>query len=119
MTITAQDVKPNSFLDNLKTDFIAVDANGNILARADSEEVVRKAAPDTVAVFTGKDFETKVAKATVEPVTESAGEAIEPVAAEESTTDNPVPGADGSAFDHDDDGKVGGSKKKSKAKSAT
>ena len=74
--ITPAKVRHNAFTENLGTDFVAVDPQGNVLARSDNEEGARRAAPDAAAFFTGKDFGK--------------------------------PMVDGSAFDHDGDGKPGG-----------
>jgi len=56
MPITPDKIRHNAFSENLKTDFIAVDAGGNILARASTEAAARHAAPDADAIFTGKDL---------------------------------------------------------------
>lgn len=60
MTLEAKYVKPNAFTENLKSDWIAVDTNGNVLARADNEDGARRAAPGAAAFFTGKDLDGKV-----------------------------------------------------------
>lgn len=73
-------VKLNAFTDNLGTDWVAVDAQGNVLTRAGDKDTVQRAVPFAAAYFTGSDFEKK-------------------------------PAAGSKAFDHDDDGKVGGSPK--------
>ncbi len=50
------DVKHNAFSQDLGSDFIAVDALGNILTRASTEDACRQAAPDAAAFYTGSDL---------------------------------------------------------------
>lgn len=63
-------VRHNAFSDNLKTDHIAVDLDGNILARSFDRASVQSAAPTAAAYFTGADFNQETAAA--EPVDEPA-----------------------------------------------
>jgi hypothetical protein len=145
MPITPDKIRHNAFSENLKTDFIAVDASGNILTRASTEAAARHAAPDADAIFTGKDLThghkarpeqathddalAKVVKqidpavledykAPETPVAETAtpidlpdapapAETI-PVAHFPVTAEQPETGT----FDHDGDGKPGGSRPK-------
>lgn len=54
--LKAKDVRPNGFSESLGSDFIAVDAYGNPVARASDRESVERAAPNHSGIFTGKDF---------------------------------------------------------------
>lgn len=54
------DVFKNEFLTDLKTDYIAVAANGTPIARSTDLASVKRAAPDATAYFTGADFDTNV-----------------------------------------------------------
>lgn len=85
-----------------------MDGSGTPIARANSREAVEQAVagqPVEVAMFvTGADFDAHDA-AQAEPAP-AAVPAIEPVL--ETARAEPAK-ADGSAFDHDGDGKAGGS----------
>lgn len=143
MTISSAEVRRNAFTDNLGTDWIAVNDLGVPVGRAGDEASVRKANPDAAGYFTEKHLEGHIAsedipKAALTP----SAEALErirkeaepqPFPPEAPVKGNPsvgMPGhskdkspaskapakpvVDGAAFDHDDDGKVGGSKPKVK-----
>lgn len=75
-------VQMNAFVDNLGTDWVAIDRHGTPVCRATDRAAVERAVPDAVLYLTGKDFEKDLAKA---------------VGAEK--------------FDHDKDGHAGGSPK--------
>lgn len=66
-------VRHNAFSDNLKTDHIAVDLDGNILARSFDRASVQSAAPTAAAYFTGADFnkEAAAAESVDEPVADA------------------------------------------------
>lgn len=124
MTILPTEVKHSGMSDNLGSDVIAVDALGNILSRATTEEGVRRAAPDAVAVFGAADFApapaapAKAATATPPPVEEMTAKAPKPATGAKTTNvvknAAPAKGATtgGEAFDHDGDGRTGGSRKR-------
>jgi len=150
MPITPDKIRHNAFSENLKTDFIAVDAGGNILTRASTEAAARHAAPDADAIFTGKDLThghkarpeqashddalAKVVKqvdpAVLEdykvPETPAAETVVPPAITPAALPDAPaptetVPAAhfpapaeqpETGTFDHDGDGKPGGSRPK-------
>lgn len=104
--MTPTDVKPNSYLDGLAdTEFVAVDATGSVLCRASDRESAAAAAPEHAALFSGADFRPKRAP---------AKKPLEPDATDDQPISYATPDAvvDGAAFDHDDDGKVGGSRKR-------
>lgn len=152
------EIKHSDMSYNLGGDIIAVDLNGNILARAASAEGCHRAAPDAHAYLTAKDIGqpetgpldgagvdyaaaeaaveqepgpigsgvtlTSIAHPEGEPVDENAD--LNPESLETGEYDDetgkvtwtkPAPKdataavADGSAFDHDKDGKSGGSQK--------
>jgi hypothetical protein len=52
-------VRQSGFTENLGSDYIAVDANGAVLARAGDEESAKRAVPGAAAYFSGKDFSGK------------------------------------------------------------
>lgn len=87
------DHSKHGFLQDLGTDWVALAANGEPLARAHDEESVRRAVPDAAEYVTGK----KADKA----------KAPEPVAAAESVKEEPKQ----DPLDHDGDGTKGGSEK--------
>ena len=90
MSLNLNQILRNGFTEGLGTDWIAVDKNGSPFARASSREAVERAVSgtntnDAVMFVTGKDFED--------------------FDAEQAAA------AGGAAFDHDHDGKPGGSLK--------
>lgn len=107
----------NAYLDNLGSDWIAVAANGHPIARATTEEGVRKAAPDAVhfvnASLLDKRLESLDAAAPEANPASAGLDAVKAQGADDAPEDGPI--ADGSAFDHDNDGYVGGSKSKKAA----
>lgn len=124
MTITPDKVRHSGMSDKLGTDVIAVDALGNILTRAGDEAAARRAAPDAAAFYTGEDFnETAPAEPPTTPAPAAPDEAftavvaqVDPAVLKDYKASEPAnaaepAAADGSAFDHDKDGKTGGSKK--------
>lgn len=78
MTVEAKHVRHNGFSENLGKDYIAVDANGAILARASDEESVRRAVPGAAAFFTGKDFGGNSAASKTQPQAEAPGTPVSP-----------------------------------------
>lgn len=98
-------IRRNAYTDNLGEDLIAVDALGNVLARAGDRASVEKAAPDHAGVFGAADLEPKAKKPAPKPKDEPAPvveEAPAPIAAADEQPENPL--------DHDGDGESGGSK---------
>lgn len=131
MTITADKVRHSDMTKNLGTDVIAVDAQGNVLTRASSPEAAMRAAPDAVALFSGEDFASAeptpveaqkkalegpfaAIVANVDPAVMADYEKPADPPAEPETPAEQPPVTDGSAFDRDGDGKVGGSPKASR-----
>lgn len=130
MTLTPDQVLRNDFTENLGTDVVAVNANGTVIGRAGSEDTARRANPDAAAFFTGKDFEATSSKPTRAATAEldSTAAALARIKADAEPSSvvspeptlappEPAPVADGSAFDHDHDGMVGGRLPKRKTKS--
>ena len=99
------DHSKHGFLKDIGTDWVALAANGEPLARAATEDGVRRAAPNADRYVTGAepDVEQPAAVQTLPP---DGGEGpepdVEPV--KEEPTDKPQ-------LDHDGDGKPGGSEK--------
>lgn len=89
MTIEAKDVIRNAFLDDLGTDWVGVTANGTIIARAGSEEAVRKCGDpgEIVAAFSAADFLPEAA------TTEPDPEVAEPPPADSPPEDTAPPPA--------------------------
>lgn len=80
----AADVIRNGYTENLNTDWVAVDAQGNVVGRTADEHTARVFYPEAAGFFTGEDFEEAQASA------ETKG---------------------GGAFDLDNSGAAGGSPK--------
>ncbi len=91
------DHSKHGFLKDIGTDWVALAANGEPLARAHNEESVRRAAPNADRYVTG----TEPDPAPVDPVAEKQAPVEEPVK-EEPKQD---------LLDHDGDGAKGGSEK--------
>ena len=133
MTITPDKVIRSGFLENLGSDLIAVNAAGHVIGRASTRKALERACPDAAAVFTESDLEglayvdisaaatqtndaLAAVVAQVDPAVLADYEMIadvtivvdDPVVASEPV----VPVVDGSAFDLDGDGRVGGSRPK-------
>ena len=126
----ASEVIRSGFLDNLGSDLVAVASNGNVVGRASSREALERAhAGQDVTIFSAADFvaspPTIAAAATASlegPFAAVVAQGVKAVAPEKAKTpglvviDDPVvvpkatPVADGKAFDHDSDGRVGGSR---------
>lgn len=107
MTITPDQVRRNAFTENLGSDWIAVDAEGRVMVRADSRETAERACPHAAGFFTGADLPFSDApqpidKAAMSPI-EAAFEQIRNDSVEKTPVADP--------FDHDGDGKPGGSPK--------
>lgn len=94
-------IRRNAYTDNLGDDLIAVDALGNVLARAGDRASLDKAAPDHAGVFGAADLEPKAKKPAPKPkdepapVVEDAPAAIaaadeQPVAEEPKVEEAPV-----------------------------
>lgn len=141
MTISSAEVRRNAFTDDLKDDWIAVNAAGTPIGRAGDEASVRRANPDAAGYFSGRQLEGHIATADIPAAALTpAAEALERIRREaepqtappaappkgnpavgmpdHSRDRSPVskapqaaPVADGTAFDHDNSGAVGGSKK--------
>lgn len=115
--MTIETLIKNAFLDDLRDDWVAVSTNGTPIARASDEASVRRAAPDAVhylnAGMLAKHVDgiddVGVADAAPEPEQNPAAAGLDAVVAQ-SADPAPAPVTDGSAFDGDGDGKVGGSK---------
>lgn len=88
--IMPADHSKHGFLEDIGTDWVALAANGAPIARAATEESVRRAAPDAAEYVTGGKTEAPAPSATLDPGPE------EPKPHPES--------------DHDGDGRAGGSK---------
>lgn len=121
----SHDIRPNAFTENLGTDILAVDDSGRVLCRTHDLATAMRAAPAAKAYLTAND----ITEAGATPAPEGLG--MSPVGAElklpkeivdaeaakaVETAPTPAakPVADGSAFDHDGDGHVGGSKPRAK-----
>ena len=102
MTLTPKDVRLNAFMTNLENDFIAVSQTGEVLARADTEDAVRRAVPDAAAYFSGAEFKDIGATA------EMVGSATTLDEALETLTDAVE---DVKKTDLDGDGRIGGAPK--------
>lgn len=106
----------NAYLDNLGSDWIAVAANGHPIARATTEEGVRKAAPDAVHFVNASLLDKRIESLdAAPPEANPASAGLDAVKAQGTDESDDAPVADGSAFDHDNDGHVGGSKSKKAA----
>lgn len=77
-TVEPKHVKHNSFTENLGTDYVAVDANGAVLARASDEAGARRAVPGAAAFFTGKDFGGNSAASKTQPTPETGVAPVSP-----------------------------------------
>lgn len=82
-------VKRNGFTENVGTDFLAIDANGNVLSRASSAEDIRNAAPNAVAYITGEMLDVLLEGGVVFP--NAPVEAQEIVAVEAVVDVTPMP----------------------------
>jgi hypothetical protein len=112
--MTIENLVRNAFLDNPGDDWVAIAANGHPVGRASDEASLRRANPDAAHFVRAKDLaEAAVEPATPEPNPVAAG--LDAVTAQGAA---PAPVADGSAFDGDGDGKVGGSKPRAKKTAA-
>lgn len=105
-----ENVIQNGFLNDLGKDYVAVDDMGHVIARSD-EETIRRSYPNA-NLFTGSDFPKSVTsppdKGVENPVLVNP-----PPGVPTTPSGHPVSDAlekDG-AFDHDGDGRIGGSKK--------
>lgn len=143
MTISSAEVRRNAFTDSLGTDWIAVNDLGVPIGRAGDEAGVRQANPDAAGYFNARHLEGHIVNEdTPAAALTPSAEALERIRKEaepqpappsvppknnpavgmpdHSKDRSPVskaptrPVVDGAAFDHDDDGKVGGSKPKAK-----
>lgn len=108
------DHSKNGFLKDIGTDWVALSPNGTPLARAHDEETVRRAVPDAAEYVTGKKpkaEKVEAAPAAVEPEPATVEpEAVEVEQTEPVTAELQPPVTTGaSAFDHDGDGRDGGS----------
>lgn len=82
MTITPDQVRHNGMTENLGTDVVAVDAQGNVLGRASTRESAERASPDAAAFFTGKDFESAPTAATPAPASADHNDAFDKILAQ-------------------------------------
>ena len=109
------DHSKHGFLKDIGSDWVALAANGEPLARAATEDGVRRAAPNADRYVTGAALDAPAAKPTseksepvavVEPVKEEPvkEEPVKEEPVKEEPTDKPQ-------LDHDGDGKPGGSEK--------
>jgi hypothetical protein len=73
-----EQVRKDAFTENLGSDFVAVDANGRVLARADTEEAARLAVPGAAAFFTGKDFGGNAAASKTQPTPDIGASPLNP-----------------------------------------
>lgn len=117
-------VKPSAFTENLGTDWLAVDRNGNVLSRGSDEAAVRAAVPDAHAYLDASALEA--APADRDPVAKGPqADALSQIASSVSPdvlkdyekTKDELAGAKEqiAKMDPDGDGKVGGSKPRAKA----
>ena len=109
----------NAFLENLGTDFVALNPAGVPVGRAGTREALEQAhAGADVTILDAAEL-AKLTPTLAEAATASldgpfaavVAQGVAPEAAPVAAEPAPVAEkADGSAFDHDHDGKVGGSK---------
>lgn len=107
------DHSKHGFLKDIGSDWVALAANGAPLARAATEEGVRRAVPNADRYVTGVEPDPAPAESVAEKP-EPVAEKPEPVAAAEPVKEEPVkeePKTAADPFDHDGDGKPGGSEK--------
>jgi hypothetical protein len=101
----------NAFLENLGTDFVAIADNGHPVCRANDEDTVRRAVPHAALYLTGDSPEL----AELFAPTDSAnlvGAAEGSLDAAADLAGAPAEEPEGTkTFDHDGDGKAGGSPK--------
>jgi hypothetical protein len=76
--VEAKHVRHNAYSENLGKEFIAVDTNGSILARAPDEESAKRAVPGAAAYFTGKDFGGNSAASKTQPQPETGVAPVSP-----------------------------------------
>ncbi len=127
----------NAFLEDLGADFVAINANGVPVGRAGSREALEQAhagadvqildaaelaklTPTLAEAATARldgPFAAVVAQSQPLVDNDHVAPGATPFTAEEIKLNAKLP-ADGSAFDHDHDGKVGGSKAAAKKASA-
>lgn len=111
----------NAFLDNLGADFVALNAQGTPIGRAGTREALEQAhAGADVQILDATEL-AKLTPTLAEAVTAKLDAPFAAVVAQgvkdpdgNEPVDATPPKADGSAFDHDHDGKVGGSKASAK-----
>ena len=82
MTIKPDQVRHNGMTENLGTDVVAVDAQGNVLGRADTRDAAERASPDAVAFFTAKDFEAAPTTAAPAPASADHNDAFDKILAQ-------------------------------------
>ena len=129
MTITPDKVIRSGFTENLGSDLIAVNAAGHVIGRASTREALDRACPDAAAVFTGADLApvdmVEAQTTALDGPFAAVMAQVDPKVLEDYIPTNTVlqfdgpeeppfvaPAVDGSAFDHDKDGHVGGSRPK-------
>lgn len=100
------DHSKHGFLKDISTDWVALAANGEPLARAATEDGVVRAAPHAAHYITGKPVKAKA----LEPVVATEPVKEEPVK-EEPEPVKETPESVNPAMDHDGDGRMGGSEK--------
>jgi hypothetical protein len=115
-----QNLIHNAFLDDLGTDFVALNAQGTPVGRAGTREALEQAhAGADVQILDAAELAkltptlAEAAIASLDgPFAAVVAQGVAPEAAPVAAEPAPVAEkADGSAFDHDHDGKVGGSAK--------
>jgi hypothetical protein len=90
MTIKPEDVQHNAFLDNLKTDWVAINEAGVPIGRASDKESLERASPASAAQFTGSDFEPKAKAAKAEAKADEPIKVDVKAEAEKAEADEPA-----------------------------
>lgn len=115
----------NAYLENLGDDWVAIADNGHPVGRAGDELTLRIAVPDAAHYLCAKDLDSTETLPDAPPAEDPVAAPLEAVKAQSSTPEtdaDPVnlngKHADGDAFDHDGDGKVGGSKPRARKAAA-
>lgn len=91
--MTPDQIFRNEFTNNLGTDWIAVNAQGTPICRADNRASVEHAAPDAEAYFTGADLEppASLSKAEAKAAAKAEAAAAEPAPSPIAAIDNSAP----------------------------
>lgn len=102
--LTPDDVRYSAFMDDLGTDWVAFNTQGDVLCRAHDEATVRRAVPRAAAYMTSGRFVPAQ-----DPDSDRPPQVVD-------LSPEPAAPVNGSAFDHDGDGKVGGNRPRKRKK---